>query len=68
MKLGRGEHKPVEKKGVAFSKSIVEIRKKQKDQKRVLMFPRLSAEKGNADDYHAIEKAKSKRPEEMELA
>jgi hypothetical protein len=33
-----------------------------------LIFARLSAEKESADDYHAIEKAKSKRTEEMELA
>ncbi len=32
------------------------------------MFSRLSAEKGSSDDCHAIEKVKSKRTEEMELA
>jgi hypothetical protein len=32
------------------------------------MFAKSSAEKGSSDDYHAIEKAKSKRTEEMELA
>ena len=32
------------------------------------MFATLSAEKGIADDCHAIEKAKSKKAEEMELA
>jgi hypothetical protein len=32
------------------------------------MFTRLSAEKGRTDDYHIIEKTKSKRTEEMELA
>ena len=68
--------------------------KKQKEQKQVLMFAKLIAEKisstvcqglrkeqkrnsdiyqtecrkGNADNYNAIEKAKSKRTKEMELA
>jgi len=31
------------------------------------MFATLSTEIGNLDDYHSIEKAKSKRIEEMEL-
>jgi len=31
------------------------------------MFAKLITEKGSSDDYHAIEKAKSKRIEEMEL-
>jgi len=39
-----------------------------KKQKRVLMFAKLNAGKGSPDDYHAIEKAKSKKTEEMELA
>jgi hypothetical protein len=32
------------------------------------MFAKLIAEKGSSDDSHAIEKTKSKRTEEMELA
>ncbi len=41
-------------------------RGKQEDQKQVLMFARLSAEKESSDCY-AIEKAKSKRAEELEF-
>jgi hypothetical protein len=32
------------------------------------MFAKLSTEKGSSDDYHAIEKAKSKKIKEMELS
>jgi hypothetical protein len=32
------------------------------------MFTKASAEKGNADDYLAIEKVKSKRTREIELS
>jgi hypothetical protein len=33
-----------------------------------LRFAELSAEKESSDDYHAIEKAKSKKIREMELS
>jgi len=36
--------------------------------KEKFRFVELSAEKGSLDVYHTIEKAKSKRTEEMELA
>jgi hypothetical protein len=44
----------------------VEIKSKNKSE--ILMFAKLSAEKGSSDDCHVIEKEKSKRIEEMELA
>jgi hypothetical protein len=44
----------------------VEIRKKRKS--GILRFAKLITEKGSSDDYHAIEKAKSKGIEEMEFA
>ncbi len=40
----------------------------RKEQKRNPDVYQTVCRKGNADDYHAIEKAKSKRTEEMELA
>jgi hypothetical protein len=33
-----------------------------------MMFAKLSVEKGSSDDYHAIEKAKSKKIKEIELS
>ncbi len=39
-----------------------------KEKKKTLRFARLSTEKESSDDCHAIEKAKNKRAEEMELA
>ena len=74
MKSGRGEHKPVKKQSLTwqsrmlfFQSSLWKSRKKQKEQKQVLMFARLSAEKESSDACHAIEKAKSKRTEVTEL-
>jgi isocitrate dehydrogenase kinase/phosphatase len=39
-----------------------------KEQKRNSDVHQTERRKGNADDYHAIEKTESKRTEEMELA
>ncbi len=39
-----------------------------KEQKRNADVYQTECRKGNADGYHAIEKAKSKRTEEMELS
>ncbi|MEE9336932.1 MAG: hypothetical protein V3U87_02550 [Methylococcaceae bacterium] len=39
----------------------------RKSKSKILMFIKLCVEKGNADDYHAIEKTKSKRTEVTEL-
>ncbi len=40
----------------------------RKEQKRNSDIYQTECRKGNADNYNAIEKAKSKRTEEMELA
>ncbi len=40
---------------------------KKKEQKQVLKIAKLNAKKGSSDDCQVIEKAKSKRTEEMEL-
>ncbi len=47
----------MEKKDADFSKSVVEI-KSRKSKIEFLLFASLSAEKGSANDFHAIEKAK----------
>jgi hypothetical protein len=39
----------------------------RKSKNETLGFTKLSAEKGSSDNCHVIEKAKSKRTEEMEL-
>jgi hypothetical protein len=45
----------------------VEI-KSRKSKSEILMFAKLSAEKRSSDYCHAIERAKSKRIEEMDLS
>ncbi len=75
IKAGRGEHKLVKKQGLRwksrmlfFQNSSWKSDKKLKIKSEFRCLPSLEWRKGNADDYHAIEKTKSKRTEEIELA
>ena len=69
IKTGRGKYKPAKKQGLTwknrrllFQSPSWKSEKCRKIKSRFLIFARLKR-----GDYHAIEKAKSKRTEEMEL-
>jgi hypothetical protein len=65
IKSGRREHKLAENQDLMWQSRTLLFQstswKSGKSKSEILRFAKLITEKGSSDDYHAIEKAKSKR-------